>query len=97
MQNTNSNTTKSWHSGFLATLKPTDSPLTGSKAEESRLRRLAKRKGYRICKSRDRRTHANNRGGYQIVKTTNVVVAGVDYDLSLLEAGAFLENGEVAT
>src|SRR5260370_24809336 len=54
------------------------------KARLDRLRARALRHGYRICKSRERMQHSNNRGGLQIVEVyRNLVVGGVDYDLDV--------------
>ena len=51
---------------------------------ESTLRSKAQRLGYRVMKSRDRRTHANNSGGFMLVNASqNFVVAGERYDLTL--------------
>lgn len=67
-------------------------PIT-LKAQEARVRRLARREGYRVCKSRDRSTHINNRGEYMLVETArNLVVLGSDYDASLANIEAFLAD-----
>jgi hypothetical protein len=47
---------------------------------DSKVRRVAKSVGLRVCKARGQE-HANNLGGYQLVND-NTVVAGSDYDLS---------------
>ncbi len=56
------------------------------KARENRLRRLAKRKGYRIVKDRvgvENQTWTHN-GGYQIRSILgNTIEAGQDFELSL--------------
>lgn len=53
------------------------------KVKENRLRRMAKRLGYRIEKSRARMIHINNRGLYQLINENNIVVEGADFDADL--------------
>ena len=60
----------------------TPNSATTTKAQDQRARRAAKRAGFRIAKSRDRITHLNNRGGYQLVNGNNIVVDGVNFGLS---------------
>jgi len=63
------------------------------KREDSRLRKMAARRGYQLCKSRERTTHANNHGGYMIVEVErNTIAAGPDFDMSLEEVKAFLSD-----
>lgn len=58
----------------------------------SRLRSRAKRVGLRIEKSRGA-PHSNNRGGLQLVDVErNIVIAGVDYDLSLESAAHLIDQ-----
>lgn len=54
------------------------------KTREGRLRRKYNRLGYRLLKSRTRKLHINNRGGYQLIKADrNLVVWGDKFDLSI--------------
>lgn len=56
-----------------------------------RLRVLAKGYGMRLSKSRERSQHFNNRGGLQLVDANrNMILAGVDYDLDVEEAGYWI-------
>ena len=58
-------------------------------ALDSRLRRLAKRQGYALCKSR--RHGQDFRGGYRIVDPFhNAIVAGEKFDLSPVDVEAWL-------
>jgi hypothetical protein len=52
-----------------------------TRTEEDRARRVARRNGLRVCKSRDRYYHGGNRGGLQLVEG-NTVIAGVNFDCS---------------
>jgi hypothetical protein len=62
------------------------------KALEQRLRRKARRRGYRLEKARGQQ-HLNNRGGYQIINTwRNEVVAGDSYDILLHELAGWLDH-----
>jgi len=45
-------------------------------------RRVAKRAGFRVCKSRDRSQHWNNRGQLQLIDDRNCVVLGVNFESS---------------
>lgn len=58
---------------------------------ESNTRRLAKRRGYSVYKSRQQE-HSNNRGAFQLVDWRNTVVLGVDYDASLSEIAEYLRD-----
>ena len=51
-------------------------------AVESHARRAAKRMGLRVCKSRSRTYTTNTKGGFQLVDDRNMVVAGLDYDMT---------------
>ena len=53
------------------------------KVRENRLRRLAKRMGWRIERSRARILHLNDKGLYQVINDYNSVIEGVDYDADL--------------
>ena len=64
------------------------------KVVENRLRRWAKRLGFRIEKSRARALHLNNRGLYQLIDDRNTVVEGVDYDATLDQIEFALQKGE---
>lgn len=60
------------------------------KSEESRIRRRLARAGYRLEKSRVRKPHLNDQGGYQVINPwTNTVMAGDRYDLDLAGAASF--------
>jgi hypothetical protein len=62
---------------------------------ESTLRSKAQRLGYRVMKSRDRRTHVNNSGGFMLVNASqNFVVAGERYDLTLGDVARHLTEIE---
>lgn len=55
---------------------------TSPAAREARLRRAAKRQGYRLSRSRWRAGSIDNAGGFQVIDLqTNVVVAGSRFDL----------------
>jgi hypothetical protein len=63
------------------------------KTRENRLRRLAVRKGYRLCKSRARIIHFNNQGLYQLLHAhQNWVIAGANYDWTLDDVEAWLNR-----
>lgn len=51
------------------------------RSKEQRARFVARRAGFRVCKSR-RAFSGNNMGGLQLVDDHNTVVAGSDYDLT---------------
>jgi len=58
--------------------------MENEKSLEMRVRREAKRRGYRVEKSRTRKLHINDMGLFQLIDANgNTVVDGVDYDLSL--------------
>ena len=67
--------------------------MTGN-VRENRLRRMAKRQGFRLVKSRRRDPRAIDYGGYMIVDLqTNAVVAGGSpyaFNLDIDEAEAYL-------
>ncbi len=65
-----------------------------SKVRENKVRRWAKRLGYRVEKSRARALHINNRGLYQLIDDRNTVVEGVDYDASLDQIEYALQKEE---
>ena len=51
------------------------------KQREARLRRLLRKQGYLLKKSRIKNPHIDNRGGYMIVdSSTNAVVNGTRYN-----------------
>lgn len=52
-------------------------------------RRVAKRAGFRVCKSRDRSQHWNNRGQLQLINDRNCVVLGVNFESSPEEVVEF--------
>lgn len=52
----------------------------------AQLRRIARKGGWRIDKSRSRTIHSNNLGGFQLVdQSRNYVVWGSNYELTLLD------------
>jgi hypothetical protein len=61
------------------------------RTQESRVRRLARRCGYRVLKARGR-LHFNNHGAYQLVDGYNSVVMGADYHASLAAIEAYLKD-----
>ncbi len=66
---------------------------TTTKAQESRIRRALRRKGYLLGKSRDRTIHADNLGEYMVVNAdTNMVVTGSRFDASLDDIGEMMEE-----
>jgi hypothetical protein len=72
-----------------------DDIVYDDKVYENRLRRKAARLGLALRKSRARRLHLNDRGGYRIVDPYhNFIVAGERFDLSLEEVEAFLDDYE---
>jgi hypothetical protein len=60
-----------------------------TKADESRARRAARRAGLIAVKSRARIGTADNHGGFQLLDTSNRIVAGVHLDL---DADAVIEE-----
>jgi len=62
---------------------------------ESRIRSLAKRRGYSVHKSREWKyvPHSNNYGNYMLVEN-NCVVIGDRYDVTLEEIEDFLLNSQ---
>jgi hypothetical protein len=57
---------------------------------ECSVRARAKRLGYRVCKSRERTYHSNNKGAFQLIDYRNIVILGVDFDASLEDIATFL-------
>jgi hypothetical protein len=71
--------------------------MISDNALESRLRRMARRQGMRIEKSRCRSVHMNNLGGYQLIDTArNFVIAGANYDLSLPDLAEWVGDKKAA-
>ena len=64
------------------------------KRKEQRLRRLLKKEGFYLKKSRTtKHHHVNDWGGYRIVLAfNNTCEAGVNYDLSLEDVERFLNS-----
>ena len=63
--------------------------------KESRIRRQLQAKGYRLQKSRVKKTHIDNMGGYMIIDNTmgqNTVFAGGRYELSLNDVEEYLKD-----
>lgn len=66
-------------------------------AREARLRRLAKKQGLWLRKSRVRTTNIDNSGGYMILDSYhNTTVYGMRFDLTLDDVERFLKQ-EVAS
>jgi hypothetical protein len=64
------------------------------KKEENKMRRLAKKHGYRIAKSRAK-ISGDNYGGYQILNEyNNLIEAGEKFALLLEEVEAFFKEEE---
>ena len=60
---------------------------------ESGLRRLARREGYMVRKSRSRTIHADNHGEYMLVDVgQNIPALGFRFDASLEEIADWLQN-----
>ncbi len=66
--------------------------MSEDSAYEARVRRAAKRLGWRIEKSRARNLHSNNRGLYQLIDDRNTVIGGVDYDATLDSIAHWIEQ-----
>jgi hypothetical protein len=66
-------------------------------AEESRLRRFARRNGYALKKSRGKTLHLNNQGGYRLIDPDcNWIVCGERFDLTLEDVGRILSDRDNA-
>jgi hypothetical protein len=65
------------------------------RGQESRVRSLARRRGYWVTKSRARKTvpAINNHGLFMLVDDCNTVVLGERYDATLDEIESFLTGG----
>ncbi len=67
--------------------------MSTQKNMEQKLRRALTKEGYQLCKSRARNWSINDQQGYMIVNPYyNVVVAGSQYDLSLQDVLAFVNE-----
>jgi len=67
--------------------------LKEEKALENRLRRLAKKKGYYIKKSRAKNWNIDDQQGYMIIKLHfNTIAAGEKFNLSLEEVEVFFNE-----
>jgi hypothetical protein len=55
---------------------------TDDRRLEGHVRRLARKHGYQVCKSRDRSIHFDNHGDYMLLEN-NAVVLGGKYDATL--------------
>lgn len=66
-----------------------DTVQMNSGLNASSVRAKARRRGYRVSKARGR-LHSNNHGGYMLSNDRNMVVDGVNYDLSLHDIEEFL-------
>lgn len=63
------------------------------KTYEDRLRRMAKRQGLTLCKSRTRDIRARDFGGYMLADLNNIVVAGGNpyaYSMAINEVERYL-------
>ena len=61
------------------------------KSEDARLRRMARRHGYAVRKSRWRLDSIDNLGGYMVVNpAANLVVAGGRFELTAADVAAWL-------
>jgi hypothetical protein len=68
------------------------------KAQEDRIRRLARQNGYHVRKSREWKyvPHANNFGDYMLIDSdSNFIVLGSRYDATLDELEYYLKDGDV--
>jgi len=61
-------------------------------AMDSRLRRLARKNGYTLHRSRWRRGSVDNFGGYMIVDENNCVIAGSRFDLGPSDVEAWFAD-----
>jgi hypothetical protein len=60
--------------------------------KESAIRGCARSAVYRVCKSRERSTHCNNHGEFQLVDDRNYVVLGDRFDASLEDISRFISR-----
>lgn len=67
---------------------------TSEKVRENKARRVAKRLGLGIRKSRVRTTHLYDFGGYRIIDRDNRLLAGEKFELSLDDVEGFLVDYE---
>lgn len=70
-------------------------PYDFTPAEEASARRVAKRLGFRVCKSRERSQHFNNQGGLQLLDG-NAVIEGVNFDCTPEEIIYFAEKHHIS-
>lgn len=68
-----------------------EEPLQPTQTQESRVRRLADREGYRLMKSR-RSLGPDSHGEYMLVNDRNLCCLGNRYDASLDEIEAWLRS-----
>lgn len=62
-------------------------------SRKARLRRLLRKQGYRLSKSRVKNTHINNMGGYMIIDCwSNGAVRGVNHELNLDKVEEFIKQ-----
>jgi len=69
--------------------------MAETKELDSRVRRKARRLGYTVTKSRERKyvPHANNFGGYMLIDNNGrLVVGGYRYDATLDDIEAYLKD-----
>jgi hypothetical protein len=60
--------------------------------KESAIRGRARSAGYLVCKSRERSTHCNNHGEFQLVDDRSYVVLGDRFDASLEDISRFISR-----
>lgn len=85
---------KAWFDRREARAQQRKATSVSEKSAENRVRRLAAKHEYRLCKGRGR-LHINNHGEYQLVTLrTNAVVLGADYDASLSDIEHFLSEND---
>ncbi len=66
-------------------------PAAATLRREARARRLAKRQGFAVRKSRVRNPHLNDQGGYMVINPSyNLIVAGERFNLDLDDVEEFL-------
>lgn len=55
-------------------------------------RRVAKKAGFRVCKSRERSYHWNNRGQLQLIDGRNLIVLGRDFEVTPEEVVSYCRS-----
>lgn len=75
------------HHSYVSPLSPSSPEL----ANESRVRKLAGRRGYRVIKSR-RQLSCDNQGEFMLADDRNHIVLGSQFDASLEEIETYLRE-----